>query len=212
MVIEQPYGSPKITKDGVTVARNIEFQDRFHNLGASLVKQVATQTNDIAGDGTTTATVLARAIFNEGCKSVAAGMNPMDLRRGINMAVEKVVGELKTKAKSISTTEEIAQVATISANGEREIGELIAKAMEKVGIDGVITVSVRIGRTHARTHENLPLEDRSMLLINLPRTRARREPLSQRWVPGTHTNRVMIEIDSHMYELRGLVLRMRGSF
>ena len=143
VVIEQPYGSPKITKDGVTVARNIEFQDRFHNLGASLVKQVATQTNDIAGDGTTTATVLARAIFSEGCKSVAAGMNPMDLRRGINMAVEKVVSLLKSRAKSISTTEEIAQVATISANGEREIGELIAKAMEKVGIDGVITVSVR---------------------------------------------------------------------
>ena len=144
VVIEQPFGSPKITKDGVTVARNIEFQDRFHNLGASLVKQVATQTNDIAGDGTTTATVLARAIFSEGCKSVAAGMNPMDLRRGINMAVEKVVSLLKSRAKSISTTEEIAQVATISANGEREIGELIAKAMEKVGIDGVITVSVRI--------------------------------------------------------------------
>ncbi len=144
VVIEQQYGAPKITKDGVTVAKNIEFKDRWMNLGASLVKQVSVSTNDVAGDGTTTATVLARAIFSEGCKSVAAGMNPMDLRRGINAAVEHVVSELKKNRKMISTTEEIAQVGTISANGEREIGDLIARAMEKVGKEGVITVGVRI--------------------------------------------------------------------
>jgi len=141
VVIEQSFGAPKITKDGVTVAKNIEFSDRFMNLGASLVKQVASATNDVAGDGTTTATVFTRAIFSEGCKSVAAGMNPMDLRRGIQAAVDKVVAELKSKAKLISTTEEIAQVGTISANGEREIGDLIARAMEKVGKEGVITVA-----------------------------------------------------------------------
>ena len=141
VVIEQSFGAPKITKDGVTVAKNIEFSDRFMNLGASLVKQVASATNDVAGDGTTTATVLTRVIFSEGCKSVAAGMNPMDLRRGIQAAVDKVVAELKSKAKLISTTEEIAQVGTISANGEREIGDLIARAMEKVGKEGVITVA-----------------------------------------------------------------------
>ena len=121
--------------------KNIEFTDRFMNLGASLVKQVASATNDVAGDGTTTATVLTRAIFSEGCKSVAAGMNPMDLRRGIIAAVDVIVQELKSKAKLISTTEEIAQVGTISANGEREIGDLIARAMEKVGKEGVITVA-----------------------------------------------------------------------
>ena len=142
VVIEQQYGPQKITKDGVTVAKNIEFSDRMMNLGASLVKQVSVSTNDVAGDGTTTATVLARAIFSEGCKSVAAGMNPMDLRRGINAAVEHVVKELKKNVKMISTTEEIAQVGTISANGEREIGDLIARAMEKVGKEGVITVGV----------------------------------------------------------------------
>ncbi|KAI7835624.1 hypothetical protein COHA_010481 [Chlorella ohadii] len=140
VVIEQAYGAPKITKDGVTVAKAIEFKDKFQNVGASLVKQVASATNDVAGDGTTTATVLTRAILVEGCKSVAAGMNPMDLRRGINLAVDHVVGELKARAKMISTTEEIAQVGTISANGEREIGDLIARAMEKVGKEGVITV------------------------------------------------------------------------
>eukprot|EP00887_Chlorella_sp_A99_P004323 scaffold15.g4323.t1 len=137
VVIEQSYGAPKITKDGVTVAKAIEFKDKHQNVGASLV---ASATNDVAGDGTTTATVLTRAILVEGCKSVAAGMNPMDLRRGINLAVDHVVGELKKRAKMISTTEEIAQVGTISANGEREIGDLIARAMEKVGKEGVITV------------------------------------------------------------------------
>ncbi|KAG2483580.1 hypothetical protein HYH03_017587 [Edaphochlamys debaryana] len=141
VMIEQTYGGPKITKDGVTVAKAIELKDKFENIGASLVKQVASATNDVAGDGTTTATVLTRAILAEGCKSVAAGMNPMDLRRGINLAVDHVVSVLKSRAKMISTTEEIAQVGTISANGEREIGELIARAMEKVGKEGVITVN-----------------------------------------------------------------------
>ncbi|GAQ86498.1 mitochondrial (or chloroplast) chaperonin-60 [Klebsormidium nitens] len=145
VVIEQAFGGPKITKDGVTVAKNIEFKDRLTNLGASLVKQVASATNDVAGDGTTAATVLTRAIFAEGCKSVAAGMNPMDLRRGIQAAVDHVVQHLKSRAKMISTSEEIAQVGTISANGDREIGELIARAMEKVGKEGVITVQE--GRT-----------------------------------------------------------------
>ncbi|CAM8908391.1 unnamed protein product [Rhodiola kirilowii] len=141
VVIEQSYGSPKVTKDGVTVAKSIEFKDKVMNVGASLVKQVANATNDVAGDGTTCATVLTRAIFTEGCKSVAAGMNAMDLRRGISMAVDAVVTSLKSRAKMISTSEEIAQVGTISANGEREIGELIAKAMEKVGKEGVITIA-----------------------------------------------------------------------
>uniref|UniRef100_A0A6N2M8H3 Uncharacterized protein n=1 Tax=Salix viminalis TaxID=40686 RepID=A0A6N2M8H3_SALVM len=140
VVIEQSYGAPKVTKDGVTVAKSIEFKDKVKNVGASLVKQVANATNDTAGDGTTCATVLTQAIFTEGCKSVAAGMNAMDLRRGISMAVESVVTNLKSRARMISTSEEIAQVGTISANGEREIGELIAKAMEKVGKEGVITI------------------------------------------------------------------------
>lgn len=141
VVIEQSFGAPKVTKDGVTVAKSIEFKEKLKNIGASLVKQVANATNDVAGDGTTCATVLTRSIFTEGCKSVAAGMNAMDLRRGINMAVEAVVGHLKGRAKMISTSEEIAQVGTISANGDTEIGALIAKAMEKVGKDGVITVA-----------------------------------------------------------------------
>ncbi|KAG6593804.1 Chaperonin CPN60-2, mitochondrial [Cucurbita argyrosperma subsp. argyrosperma] len=141
VVIEQSYGAPKVTKDGVTVAKSIEFKDKVKNVGASLVKQVANATNDVAGDGTTCATILTRAIFTEGCKSVAAGMNAMDLRRGISMAVDSVVTNLKSRARMISTSEEIAQVGTISANGEREIGELIAKAMEKVGKEGVITIS-----------------------------------------------------------------------
>lgn len=140
VVIEQSWGAPKVTKDGVTVAKSIEFKDKVKNIGASLVKQVANATNDVAGDGTTCATVLTRAIFMEGCKSVAAGMNAMDLRRGITMAVDAVVTNLKSRARMISTSEEIAQVGTISANGEREIGELIAKAMEKVGKEGVITI------------------------------------------------------------------------
>lgn len=144
-LIDQSFGAPKITKDGVTVAKSIEFKDRFHNMGAQLVRQVASKTNDIAGDGTTTATVLARAIYSEGCKSVAAGLNPMDLRRGMMLAVEKVVAHLETQSVKITTSEEIAQVGTISANGDRAVGDLLASAMEKVGKEGVITV--QDGRT-----------------------------------------------------------------
>lgn len=140
-VLDQPYGAPKITKDGVTVAKNIEFKDRFMNMGAQLVRQVANKTNDIAGDGTTTATVLTRAIFSEGCKAVAAGMNPMDLRRGIQFAADQVVETLGSLSKPISTKAEIAQVATISANSESAIGNLISDAMERVGKEGVITVN-----------------------------------------------------------------------
>merc|ERR1719235_1743189 len=140
VVLEQSFGAPKITKDGVTVAKGIEFKDKYHNLGAQLVRQVANKTNDIAGDGTTTSTVLCRAIFAEGCKAVAAGMNPMDLRRGINLAVDAVLEDLKARTKMISSKEEICNVATISANSDTDIGEMIADAMEKVGKEGVITV------------------------------------------------------------------------
>ncbi|MCA0199631.1 MAG: chaperonin GroEL [Proteobacteria bacterium] len=140
VVIEKSFGAPRITKDGVTVAKEIELKDKFENMGAQMVKEVASKTNDLAGDGTTTATVLAQAIVREGAKSVAAGMNPMDLKRGIDKAVESVIGDLEKMSKKIKTTEEIAQVGTISANGEREIGEIIAKAMDKVGKEGVITV------------------------------------------------------------------------
>ncbi|PIA42945.1 hypothetical protein AQUCO_02000415v1 [Aquilegia coerulea] len=141
VIIENRGGNPKVTKDGVTVAKSINFEDRAKNVGAELVKQVANATNTAAGDGTTCATVLTQAILTEGCKSVAAGVNVMDLRKGINMAVEAIISHLKSRALMISTPEEITQVATISGNGEREIGELIARAMEKVGKDGVITVS-----------------------------------------------------------------------
>ncbi|CAI9267570.1 unnamed protein product [Lactuca saligna] len=141
VIIEQSHGSPKVTKDGVTVAKSINFEEKAKNVGANLVKQVASATNSAAGDGTTCATVLTQAIFTDGCKSVAAGVNVMDLRSGINMAIDAVIADLKSRAVMISTPEEITQVATISANGEREIGELIARAMEKVGKEGVITVA-----------------------------------------------------------------------
>lgn len=141
VIIEKSNGNPKVTKDGVTVAKSISFENKAKNVGADLVKQVANATNNAAGDGTTCATVLTQAIFAEGCKSSSAGVNVMDLRTGINMAVNAVVEDLKNRALMISTPEEITQVATISANGEREIGELIARAMEKVGKEGVISVS-----------------------------------------------------------------------
>ena len=140
VIIDQPYGPPKITKDGVTVAKSIDFEDKFENMGAQLVKSVANRTNDAAGDGTTTATVLARAIFKEGCKSVAAGLNPMDLRRGISAAVTEVVKILGEISRPITTREEVTQVGTISANSDKVIGELISEAMERVGKEGVITV------------------------------------------------------------------------
>jgi chaperonin GroEL len=140
VVIDKSYGAPRITKDGVTVAKEIELSDKFENMGAQMVKEVASKTSDQAGDGTTTATVLAQAIVREGAKAVAAGMNPMDLKRGIDLAVEAVVEDLKKRSKKVSTNDEIAQVGTISANGDKEIGEMIAKAMQKVGNEGVITV------------------------------------------------------------------------
>merc|ERR1719499_611798 len=135
VVIEQSFGAPKVTKDGVTVAKAIEFENRAVNMGASLIKQVASKTNDIAGDGTTTSTVLARAILREGTKAVVAGMNPMDLKRGIDTAVKTVLDRLETMAKPISSPEEIRQVATISANGDAVIGRMVAEAFDKVGKD-----------------------------------------------------------------------------
>ena len=140
VVLDKSFGAPRITKDGVTVAKEIELSDKFENMGAQMVREVASKTNDVAGDGTTTATVLAQAIVREGCKSVAAGMNPMDLRRGINLAVTAVVAHLGKHSKTISTEAEVRQVGTISSNGEVEIGNMIAKAMQKVGKEGVITV------------------------------------------------------------------------
>jgi chaperonin GroEL len=140
VVIEKSFGAPRSTKDGVTVAKEIELSDKFENLGAQLIREVASKTNDKAGDGTTTATVLAHAIVTEGLKSVAAGMNPMDLKRGVDKAVAKVVEEIKKSSKKVTTNAEIAQVGSISANGDKEVGDMIAKAMEKVGNEGVITV------------------------------------------------------------------------
>jgi chaperonin GroEL len=140
VVLDKSYGAPRITKDGVTVAKEIELADKFENMGAQMVKEVASRTSDLAGDGTTTATVLAQAIVREGAKSVAAGMNPMDLKRGIDLAVDAVVKDIQLRSKKVSTNAEIAQVGTISANDDREIGKLIAEAMQKVGNEGVITV------------------------------------------------------------------------
>jgi chaperonin GroEL len=140
VVIEKSFGAPRITKDGVTVAKEIELSDRFENMGAQMVREVASRTSDTAGDGTTTATVLATAIVREGTKSVAAGMNPMDLKRGIDLAVEAVVEDIKKRSKKVTNNAEIAQIGTISANGDQEIGDMLAQAMEKVGKEGVITV------------------------------------------------------------------------
>ena len=140
VVIDKAFGAPRITKDGVTVAKDIELTDKFENMGAQMVKEVASKTNDLAGDGTTTATVLAQSIVREGAKAVAAGMNPMDLKRGIDLAVEAVVDDVKKRSNAVKTNEEVAQVGTISANGDRTIGDIIAQAMAKVGNEGVITV------------------------------------------------------------------------
>src|SRR6266581_4833897 len=140
VVLDKSFGAPRITKDGVTVAKEIELEDKFENMGAQMVREVASKSSDYAGDGTTTATVLAHAIVREGAKSVAAGMNPMDLKRGIDLAVEAVVEDLKKNSKKVTSNEEIAQVGTISANGDTEIGKFLADAMKKVGNEGVITV------------------------------------------------------------------------
>src|SRR5215472_16337537 len=140
VVLDKSFGAPRITKDGVTVAKEIELGDKFENMGAQMLREVAQKTNDTAGDGTTTATVLAQAIVREGVKAVAAGLNPMDLKRGIDKAVEAVVEDVKKRSKKVSTNDEIAQVGTIAANGESDIGQKIAEAMQKVGNEGVITV------------------------------------------------------------------------
>jgi chaperonin GroEL len=140
VVIEKSFGAPRITKDGVTVAKEIELEDKFENMGAQMVREVAQKTNDLAGDGTTTATVLAHAIVKEGAKAVAAGMNPMDLKRGIDLAVKAVVDEIKSRAKRVGSSSEVAQVGTISSNGDTSVGKMIAAAMQKVGNEGVITV------------------------------------------------------------------------
>jgi chaperonin GroEL len=140
VVLDKSYGAPRVTKDGVTVAKEIELEDKFENMGAQMLREVASKTSDIAGDGTTTATVLAQAIVKEGIKLVAAGMNPMDLKRGIDLAVDEIVKDVARQAKKVKSSEEIAQVGTVAANGEKEIGQMIAKAMQKVGNEGVITV------------------------------------------------------------------------
>ena len=140
VILDKSFGAPRITKDGVTVAKEIELQDKFENMGAQMVREVASKTNDVAGDGTTTATVLAQTIVKEGAKYVASGMNPMDLKRGVDLAVNEVVKDLRSRSKKIASSEEIAQVGTISANGDRSIGQMIAEAMKKVGNEGVITV------------------------------------------------------------------------
>ena len=140
VVLDKSFGAPRITKDGVTVAKEIELEDKFENMGAQMVREVASKTNDVAGDGTTTATVLAQAIVREGAKSVAAGMNPMDLKRGIDIAVQAVVKDIEKRAKKVGASSEVAQVGTISANGDTQIGKMIAQAMQKVGNEGVITV------------------------------------------------------------------------
>ena len=145
MILDKSFGAPRVTKDGVTVAKEIELSDKFENMGAQMVREVASKTSDIAGDGTTTATVLAQAIFREGIKSVAAGMNPMDLKRGVDLAVVTVVKALNRQAKTVKTNQEIAQVGTISSNGDVEVGDIIATAMEKVGNEGVITVEEATG-------------------------------------------------------------------
>ena len=140
VILGKSYGSPTITKDGVTVAKEIELEDKFENMGAQMVREVASKTNDLAGDGTTTATVLAQAIVREGAKSVAAGMNPMDLKRGIDIAVAAVVKDIEKRARKVGSSAEVAQVGTISSNGDKQIGKMIADAMQKVGNEGVITV------------------------------------------------------------------------
>src|SRR5512136_1221750 len=166
VVLDKSFGAPRITKDGVTVAKEIELEDKFENMGAQMVREVASRTNDQAGDGTTTATVLAAAIVREGCKAVAAGMNPMDLKRGVDLAVEAIVEHLKANSKKVTSNEEIAQVGTISANGDHEIGKFLSDAMKKVGNEGVITVEeAKSLETELDVVEGMQF-DRAYILIN----------------------------------------------
>ena len=179
VVIDKSFGAPRITKDGVSVAKEIELEDKFENMGAQMVREVASKTNDIAGDGTTTATVLAQAIVREGAKAVAAGMNPMDLKRGIDLAVAEVVKDLLAKAKKINTSDEVAQVGTISANGEKQIGLDIAEAMQKVGNEGVITVEeAKTAETELEVVEGMQF-DRGYLSPYFVTNRKRWSPTSK---------------------------------
>jgi chaperonin GroEL len=186
VVIEKKFGSPTITKDGVTVAKEVELDDPVEDLGAKMVKEVATRTSDNAGDGTTTATILAQAIYTEGLKSVTAGVNPMALKRGIEGAVENVVGQLADMAVETKGKKEIAQVATISANSDSVIGDLIADAMEKVGKDGVITVEEAKGlETTLETVDGMQF-DRGYLspyFVTDPEKRPTSSPIRRRWRP-----------------------------
>jgi chaperonin GroEL len=180
VVLEKSFGAPRVTKDGVTVAKEIELEDKFENMGAQMLREVASKTSDVAGDGTTTATVLAQAIVKEGAKSVAAGANPMDLKRGVDQAVQAIVDQLKSKSKKVTNSEEIAQVGTVSANGDTEIGKMISEAMEKVGKEGVITVE-----------EGKSLESELSVVEGMQFDRGTSHPISSpmrtRWWPNSRT-------------------------
>ena len=189
-MLEKSFGAPRITKDGVTVAKEIELSDKFENMGAQMVREVATKTSTVAGDGTTTATVLAHAIVREGAKAVAAGMNPMDLKRGVDLAVEAVVADLKARAKKVSTNDEIAQVGTISANGDAEIGKMLAEAMQKVGNEGVITVEeAKTAATELDVVEGMQSPRRSLPTISTAAiSRPTSSPTPRRWWPSSRTS------------------------
>ena len=194
VIIEKSWGSPTVTKDGVTVAKEIELEDKFENIGAQLVREVASKTSDVAGDGTTTATILAHAIFREGTKLVAAGMNPMDLKRGIDKAVIALCDELKKLSKSTRTAEEIAQVGTISANSDTAIGQVLADAMDKVGKEGVITVEEGKGlETELEVVEGMQFD---------------RGYLSPYFVTNTETMEVEFE-DAHVLLNEGKISNMK---
>src|SRR3712207_1565358 len=181
VVIEKKFGSPTITKDGVTVAKEIELKDELENAGAQMVREVASKTSDIAGDGTTTATVLAQAIFREGVKNVTAGANPMEIKRGLQMGVAAVVEELERMSKPVKSKEDLANVASVSANNDREIGELISEAMERVGRDGVVTVEE--SRTLQRSEEHTSeLQSRQYLVCRLLLEKKKKNIINQRYV------------------------------
>jgi chaperonin GroEL len=180
VVLDKSFGAPRITKDGVTVAKEIELSDKFENMGAQMVREVAQKTNDQAGDGTTTATILAHGIVKEGAKAVAAGMNPMDLKRGIDLAVAAVVEDLKGHSKKVTANEESAQVATISANGDAEIGRYLAEAMQKVGNEGVITVEeAKSLETELEVVEGMQF-DRGYISPRMPTTAVSKGPAGPR--------------------------------